>query len=296
MSLKFSKWTGLGNDFVLYEPGQTPEYGAAFTDRVIKLCDRRFGIGADGVVIVTPMDKDGCLVLGDSGVGASVGPAAKSVPNGVDFEMRIFNADGSEAAMCGNATRCVAKYIRSRGLAKDDSTKVFNLHTKSGLVKPALLDDGRVCVDMGLPRNFLGSIKLTADSFDFTAETVSMGNPHAVIFVDDIEKIQLEKWGSVLEVDKQFPDRCNIEFAQVIPAAGAAPTQIRMRVWERGCGVTMACGTGSCATLVAAQRTGRVGVEADVILDGGVLHIKHEEGGPVLMTGPAEEVFRGIID
>ena len=209
--------------------------------------------------------------------------------------MRIFNADGSEAAMCGNATRCVAKYIRSRGLAKDDSTKVFNLHTKSGLVKPALLDDGRVCVDMGLPRNFLGSIKLTADSFDFTAETVSMGNPHAVIFVDDIEKIQLEKWGSILEVDKQFPDRCNIEFAQVIPAEGAAPTQIRMRVWERGCGVTMACGTGSCATLVAAQRTGRVGVEADVVLDGGVLHIKHEEGGPVLMTGPAEEVFKGTI-
>ena len=291
MPINFSKWTGLGNDFVLYEPGQTPEYGAAFTERVIKLCDRRFGIGADGVVIVTPMDKDGCLVLGDTGVGASVGPAAKSVPNGVDFEMRIFNADGSEAAMCGNATRCVAKFIRSRGLAKDDSTKVFNLHTKSGLVKPALLDDGRVCVDMGLPRNFLGSIKLTADSFDFTAETVSMGNPHAVIFVDDIEKIQLEKWGSILEIDSLFPDRCNIEFAQVV-----APTQIRMRVWERGCGVTMACGTGSCATLVAAQRTGRVGVEADVVLDGGVLHIKHEEGGPVLMTGPAEEVFRGIID
>ena len=291
MPINFSKWTGLGNDFVLLEPGQAPEYGAAFTERVIKLCDRRFGIGADGVVIVTPMDKDGCLVLGDSGVGASVGPAAKSVPNGVDFEMRIFNADGSEAAMCGNATRCVAKYIRSRGLAKDDSTKVFNLHTKSGLVKPALLDDGRVCVDMGLPRNFLGSIKLTADSFDFTAETVSMGNPHAVIFVDDIEKIQLEKWGSILEVDSQFPDRCNIEFAQVV-----TPTQIRMRVWERGCGVTMACGTGSCATLVAAQRTGRVGVEADVVLDGGVLHIKHEEGGPVLMTGPAEEVFKGTID
>ena len=290
MPINFSKWTGLGNDFVLYEPGQTPEYGTAFTERVIKLCDRRFGIGADGVVIVTPMDKDGCLVLGDTGVGAGVGPAAKFVPNGVDFEMRIFNADGSEAAICGNATRCVAKYIRSRGLAKDANTKVFNLHTKSGLVKPALLDDGRVCVDMGLPRNFLGSIKLTADSFDFTAETVSMGNPHAVIFVDDIEKIQLEKWGSILEVDKQFPDRCNIEFAQVV-----TPTQIRMRVWERGCGVTMACGTGSCATLVAAQRTGRVGVEADVVLDGGVLHIKHEEGGPVLMTGPAEEVFRGVI-
>ena len=287
MSLIFSKWTGLGNDFVLYEPGQTPEYGAAFTERVIKLCDRRFGIGADGVVIVTPMDNDGCLVLDK----ISDGPVSKAVANGVDFEMRIFNADGSEAAMCGNATRCVAKYIRCRCLAKDDNTKVFNLHTKSGLVKPALLDDGRVCVDMGLPRNFLGSIKLTAESFDFTAETVSMGNPHAVIFVDDIEKIQLEKWGSILEVDSQFPDRCNIEFAQVV-----TPTQIRMRVWERGCGVTMACGTGSCATLVAAQRTGRVGVEADIVLDGGVLHIKHEEGGPVLMTGPAQEVFTGTID
>ena len=286
--MNFSKWTGLGNDFVLLEPGESLDFCNGFEQRVIQLCDRRFGIGADGVVIVTPMDGDGCLVLPQLQGKAS---PSKAVANGIDFEMRIFNADGSEAAMCGNATRCVAKYIRSRGLAKDDNTKVFNLHTKSGLVKPALLDDGRVCVDMGLPRNFLGSIKLTADSFDFTAETVSMGNPHAVIFVDDIEKIQLEKWGSILEVDKQFPDRCNIEFAQVV-----TPTQIRMRVWERGCGVTMACGTGSCATLVAAQRTGRVGVEADVVLDGGVLHIKHEEGGPVLMTGPAEEVFMGKIE
>ena len=283
--MEFSKWTGLGNDFVLLEPGQKVEFGPAFEQEVIRLCDRRFGIGADGVVIVTPMDAEGCLVIDKAGVG----PASKSAPNGVDFEMRIFNADGSEAAMCGNATRCVAKFIVSRGLAKPGQ-KVFNLHTKSGLVKPELLDDGRVCVDMGEPRNFLGTIKLSADCYDFTAETVSMGNPHAVIFVDDIEKIQLEKWGSILEVDKQFPDRCNIEFAQVV-----APTQIRMRVWERGCGVTMACGTGSCATLVAAQRTGRVGAEADIVLDGGTLHIKHEEGGPVLMTGPAQEVFRGTI-
>jgi diaminopimelate epimerase len=276
MNLKFSKWTGLGNDFVLLEPGESLDLGDGFEERIVKLCDRRFGIGADGVVLVTPLEGDGCT-------------------KGVDFEMRIFNADGSEAAMCGNATRCVAKFIVSRRLAKDVGTKVFVLHTKSGLVKPSLLEDGRVCVDMGLPRDFLGSIKLSADSFDFTAETVSMGNPHAVIFVDDIEKIQLEKWGSVLEVDKQFPDRCNIEFAQVLPAEQGAPTQIRMRVWERGCGVTMACGTGSCATLVAAQRTGRVGAEADIILDGGTLHIKHQDGGPVLMTGPATEVFRGTI-
>ena len=302
MFIKFSKWTGLGNDFILLEPGQNLNngtdagagFGTEFTQRVIKLCDRRFGIGADGVVIVTPMDSEGCLVM--DGVASGAGPASKSQANGTDFEMRIFNADGSEAAMCGNATRCVAKYIRSRGLAKSPDTKVFNLHTKSGLVKPALLDDGRVCVDMGDPRNFLGTIKLTADSYDFTAETVSMGNPHAVIFVDDIEKIQLENWGRVLECDKQFPDRCNIEFAQVLPSGQGTPTQIRMRVWERGCGVTMACGTGSCATLVAAQRTGRVGVEADSILDGGTLHIKLENDGPVLMTGPAQEVFRGTID
>ena len=302
MFIKFSKWTGLGNDFILLEPGQNLNngtdagagFGTEFTQRVIKLCDRRFGIGADGVVIVTPMDSEGCLVM--DGVASGAGPASKSQANGTDFEMRIFNADGSEAAMCGNATRCVAKYIRSRGLAKSPDTKVFNLHTKSGLVKPALLDDGRVCVDMGDPRNFLGTIKLTADSYDFTAETVSMGNPHAVIFVDGIEKIQLENWGRVLECDKQFPDRCNIEFAQVLPSGQGTPTQIRMRVWERGCGVTMACGTGSCATLVAAQRTGRVGVEADIILDGGTLHIKHENDGPVLMTGPAQEVFRGTID
>ncbi|WP_173383152.1 diaminopimelate epimerase [Fibrobacter succinogenes] len=302
MFIKFSKWTGLGNDFILLEPGQNLNngtdagagFGTEFTQRVIKLCDRRFGIGADGVVIVTPMDSEGCLVM--DGVASGTGPASKSQANGTDFEMRIFNADGSEAAMCGNATRCVAKYIRSRGLAKSPDTKVFNLHTKSGLVKPALLDDGRVCVDMGDPRNFLGTIKLTADSYDFTAETVSMGNPHAVIFVDDIEKIQLENWGRVLECDKQFPDRCNIEFAQVLPSGQGTPTQIRMRVWERGCGVTMACGTGSCATLVAAQRTGRVGVEADIILDGGTLHIKHENDGPVLMTGPAQEVFQGEIE
>jgi len=285
MSLKFSKWTGLGNDFVLVEPGETFDMtlGADLEKRVIELCDRRFGIGADGVVVVTPLKSSEEYVVAEKDIRAT----SDGKGNGVDFEMRIFNADGSEAAMCGNATRCVAKFIVSRGLGNGTS---FVLHTKSGLIKPTILADERVCVDMGAPREFLGTIKLTAESFDFTGETVSMGNPHTVIFVDDIEKIQLEKWGVILEHDKQFPDRCNIEFAQVVE-----PGKIRMRVWERGCGVTMACGTGSCATLVAAQRTGRVGLESDVVLDGGTLHIKHEEGGPVLMTGPAKECYRGEI-
>ena len=285
MSLKFSKWTGLGNDFVLVEPGETFDMtlGKDLEQRVIELCDRRFGIGADGVVVVTPLKSSEEYVVAEKDIRAT----SDGKGNGIDFEMRIFNADGSEAAMCGNATRCVAKFIVSRGLGNGTS---FVLHTKSGLIKPTILGDGRVCVDMGAPRDFLGTIKLTANAFDFTGETVSMGNPHTVIFVDDINKVELENWGPILEHDKQFPDRCNIEFAQVLE-----PGKIRMRVWERGCGITMACGTGSCATLVAAQRTNRVGLESDVILDGGTLHIKHEEGGPVLMTGPAKECFRGTV-
>lgn len=298
MSLKFSKWTGLGNDFVLVEPGEafdmTP--GEALEQRVEKLCDRRFGIGADGVVVVTPLASGAEYEVGERDVRAH---CDWNQGNGVDFEMRIFNADGSEAAMCGNATRCVAKFIVSRGLGAGTQ---FVLHTRSGLIKPTILDaansDALVCVDMGAPRDFLGSIKLKTGTLDgskegsqeFTAETVSMGNPHAVIFVDDIEAVDLEKLGPVFENDAQFPDRCNIEFAQVV-----AEGKIRMRVWERGCGITMACGTGSCATLVAAQRTGRAGLESDIILDGGTLHIKHEEGGSVLMTGPAKEVFQGEV-
>ena len=288
MSLKFSKWTGLGNDFVLVEPGEAFDMtlGADLEKRVIELCDRRFGIGADGVVVVTPLSSSAEYVVAEKDVRKDVDWSKPG--NGIDFEMRIFNADGSEAAMCGNATRCVAKFVVSRGLGNGTS---FVLHTKSGLIKPTILGDGRVCVDMGAPRDFLGTIKLTANTFDFTGETVSMGNPHTVIFVDDIDKVELESWGPVLEHDKQFPDRCNIEFAQVLE-----PGKIRMRVWERGCGITMACGTGSCATLVAAQRTNRVGLESDVILDGGTLHIKHEEGGPVLMTGPAKECFTGSYE
>lgn len=285
MSFKFSKWTGLGNDFVLVEPSESFDMtlGKDLEQRVIELCDRRFGIGADGVVVVTPLKSSEEYVVAERDIRAT----SDGKGNGIDFEMRIFNADGSEAAMCGNATRCVAKFIVSRGLGNGTS---FVLHTKSGLIKPTILADGRVCVDMGVPRDFLGTIKLTANTFDFTGETVSMGNPHTVIFVDDIDKVELESWGPILEHDKQFPDRCNIEFAQVLE-----PGKIRMRVWERGCGITMACGTGSCATLVAAQRTNRVGLESDIILDGGTLHIKHEEGGPVLMTGPAKECFTGCV-
>jgi len=256
--MRFGKWSGLGNDFIFPEPGETVEISA-----VPRLCDRRFGIGGDGVILIRPL-------------------------GGADFEMKIYNADGSEAAMCGNATRCAAKFIISRKLGEG---RVFHLHTLSGIVSPELLDDGQVRVDMGLPREFLGDVCLAADGQSFLAVTVSMGNPHAVIFTKDVSSVPLEKWGPVLEHDPLFPDRCNIEFAQVL-----APGRIRMRVWERGCGITSACGTGSCATLAAAQKRGLCGKEADIVLDGGTLHIEHTPGRSVFMTGPAREIFRGEIE
>jgi len=254
--MKFGKWSGLGNDFVIVEAEDASGINA------VRWCDRRKGIGADGVVIVTPLGGD-------------------------DFGMRIINSDGSEAAMCGNASRCVAKFILSRGLGTGGK---FALHTLSGIVRTEVRADGTVTVDMGQARPFLGSIWLTAAGRKFSAETVSMGNPHAVIFVDDISAVELEKWGPVLEHDAQFPDRCNIEFAQML-----GPDRIRMRVWERGCGVTAACGTGSCATLVAAQKCRNAAAEAEIILDGGSLFIRRENAGHVFMTGSADEVFTGEI-
>ena len=253
--MKFSKWTGLGNDFIFPEPGEPVVISA-----VPRLCDRRFGIGGDGVVIIRPL-------------------------GGTDFEMRIYNSDGSEAAMCGNATRCAAEFIVSRGLGQGPR---FHLHTLSGIVSPEILPDGRVRVDMGRPREFLGEQTLTADTRTFAATTVSMGNPHAVIFTEDVAAVPLADWGPQLEHAAVFPDRCNIEFAQIL-----APDRIRMRVWERGCGITSACGTGSCATLVAAQKRGLCGEAADLVLDGGILHIAHSPGGSVFMTGPAVELFTG---
>lgn len=254
--MKFSKWSGLGNDFIFVSPEEAKNIDA------VALCNRRFGIGADGVIIISPL-------------------------GGNDFSMRIINSDGSEAAMCGNASRCAAKYIYNNRLVDG---KRFKLHTISRTVETEVLDDGRVCVDMGEPGTFLGTITLAVPGQVFRAETVSMGNPHAVIFVDDINKIELEKWGALLECDAQFPDRCNIEFAQVIDE-----NRIRMRVWERGCGVTAACGTGSCATMVAACKCGLVGENANIVLDGGVLNISYRAGGHVFMTGEAKQIFTGEI-
>ena len=212
--MKISKWHGLGNDFILTELSKSSSFD--IRGAVERLCDRHFGVGADGVVTIRHL-------------------------SGNAFEMRIYNADGTEPEMCGNATRCVGLYIKRRMLARGDE---FELRTKGGIVRPKVLENGTVRVDMGEPRLLRGEIpvagnpaeqarevKLRADGRDFTAFCVSMGNPHAVIFVPDIEAVELEKWGPVLECDPQFPKKINVEFVEV-----RSPGMVRMRVWERGCG------------------------------------------------------------
>ena len=272
--MKISKWHGLGNDFILTEHSKSSSFDIGVA--VERLCDRHFGVGADGVVTIRHL-------------------------SGNAFEMRIYNADGTEPEMCGNATRCVGLYIKRRMLARGDE---FELRTKGGIVRPKVLENGTVRVDMGEPRLLRGEIpvagnpaeqarevKLRADGRDFTAFCVSMGNPHAVIFVPDIEAVELEKWGPVLECDPQFPKKINVEFVEV-----RSPGMVRMRVWERGCGITMACGTGSCATAVAGHLSGRTGSCVTVLLDGGELLVEHSAAdNHVYMTGPAVEVFRGEL-
>ncbi len=245
---KFTKWQGLGNDFVIIDLAPDERFDAR---SAIQLCDRHFGIGADGVATLRQL-------------------------NGNAYEMRIYNSDGSEPEMCGNATRCVGMH-----LGRD-----LELHTKAGIIRPKVLGNGRVRVDMGTPKLIEKEACLRYGEREFTACRISMGNPHAVIFVPDIQTIELETWGAAFECDPMFPDKTNVEFVEVIN-----PGLMRMRVWERGCGVTMACGTGSCAAGVAGVLTGRTSRNVTVLLDGGELAIEYFDH--VFMTGPATEVFRG---
>lgn len=281
MQLKFEKWNGLGNDFVIVNGAE--EVIEDYAKTAAEVCDRHFGIGADGLVILFPCDQEG-----------------------IDFEMRIFNSDGSEAEMCGNATRCIAKYIASNQLSDKKELRIL---TKAGVIIPALVDmaDGSVGVrvNMGKPRltpseipviseteEMIVAQPITAGEDTFYMTTVSMGNPHCVIFVDDITKIALAEVGPKLETHERFPRKINVEFAEVLDRK-----HIRMRVWERGAGITLACGTGSCATIVAAVLNDKTERQAEIILDGGTLHLDWaEEDGNVYMTGPATKVFTGIYE
>lgn len=274
--IRFTKMHGAGNDYIYIDIREqalnAPERCAQFW------CDRHCGIGADGIVLI-----------GDSQTA--------------DFSMRIFNADGSEAEMCGNACRCVGKYVYEKGLTEQ---KNITIETLSGIkaVSLCIVENivRSVTVEMGIPtfhnKDFVATEdgSLTEGLFNlcgvnYKGTFVCMGNPHLVIFVNNIASIPLEKVGPILEYHPLFPQRCNIEFAEII-----SRKSIRVRVWERGSGITQACGTGACATAVAAILQNKTEREVDVTLDGGELSIQWlTNNGPVLMTGPAQIVFEGEI-
>ena len=273
--MQFSKWHGLGNDFIIIDGFKTTIEN--YSQMAVAMCDRHFGIGADGLVTVLPSQTG-------------------------DFKMQIINSDGSEAAMCGNATRCVARYLYENGFT---GKTCIDLETKAGIVRPELIFADQVIrsvrVDMGEPRLERRHIpmtgnpddhcinqKMTVQGQDYYITAVSMGNPHAVVFVEDVLKINLPTVGPLLETHSCFPGKANIEFAQIIDA-----DTIKMRVWERGAGITMACGTGSCATLVASVINKKTKRQATLQLAGGDLFIEWADDNHVYMTGPAQEVFRG---
>ena len=261
--MKFTKMQGLGNDYVYIncfeETVDNP------SDLSIRISDRHFGIGSDGLVLICPCDT-------------------------ADFEMRMFNADGSEAEMCGNASRCIGKYVFERGLTqKTDIT----LKTKAGIKRLTVRDENgkaaSVRVDMGIPE--IGSLgeTLCAGGNSYVFTRVSMGNPHAVIFVNDADIYDVHSIGKMIENHPLFPNRTNVEFATIMD-----PGHIRMRVWERGSGETLACGTGACATLVAAAANGLTEKKAVLKLNGGDLVIEWKDG-IVYQEGPAEFVFDGFL-
>ncbi|WP_303023130.1 diaminopimelate epimerase [Duncaniella muris] len=273
--ISFTKMHGIGNDYIYINcmesvPDRLPELAE-------EMSDRHFGVGGDGIVLICPSDK-------------------------ADFRMRMFNNDGSEARMCGNASRCIAKYVHDHKLT--DKTCI-SLETLSGIKVLSLNmspsgEVESVTVDMGEPELNAGLVPVRSTAEKMVEEpvatscgevrvtAVSMGNPHGVVFVDRIEDVPFETLGPELEKHSMWPDRANIEFLQII-----SPSEARMRVWERGTGETLACGTGACASAVAAALTGRCGREVTIHLRGGDLHIRWADNGHVMMTGGATEVFEG---
>ncbi len=277
-TFRFTKMHGAGNDYIYVDC--TEKMLTDINETARKVSDRHFGIGSDGLVLICKSDK-------------------------ADFRMDMYNSDGSQAEMCGNATRCVGKYVHDKGLT--DKTTI-TLETLAGIkiLELNLGDDGTVKtvrVNMGAPELVPKNIPIDSEKDRFIMEPVevcgkeykvtgvSMGNPHAVTYIDDTDSLEIEKIGPEFETHKLFPKKINTEFAQIVDR-----NTIKMRVWERGAGETLACGTGACATLVASTLNGFVDGEADLVLLGGTLHIKWDkDDNNVYMTGPAEFVFDGEI-
>ncbi len=276
--IRFTKMHGIGNDYIYINclekmPSDLPRLA-------VEMSDRHFGVGGDGIVLICPSDK-------------------------ADFKMRMFNNDGSEARMCGNASRCIARYLHDNHLTDKN---VINLETLSG-IKVLSLNLGTDCevesvtVDMGepilhpsiIPVNFNGDKMVeqpvATSCGDVKVTAISMGNPHGVIFVDRLADVPFDVLGPELECHPIWPDRANIEFVEVV-----TPSEVKMRVWERGTGETLACGTGACATTVAAALTGRTGRDITVHLRGGDLNVRWGDDNHVYMTGGATKVFEGVYE
>ena len=282
--MKFTKMHGCGNDYVYVDC--TEHMLANPSAAAIAVSDRHFGVGGDGLILICPSDK-------------------------ADFRMAMYNADGSEGSMCGNGIRCVAKFVYDKGLT-DKTT--LNIETKAGIKTLELtVEDGKVSlvqVNMGMPDFRAEAVPVvglgrevpglgegvvgqtvTVAGKPWTMTCLSMGNPHAVVWVDDVASLPLEQIGPAFEHAPYFPDRVNTEFVQVLN-----DHEINMRVWERGSGETLACGTGACASVAACYLNGRTGTQVMVHLRGGDLAVELGEDGCIYMTGPATTVFEGEIN
>ena len=273
-TVRFAKMQGIGNDYVYLETfGKFPRNAPALARAI---SDRHFGVGGDGMVLI--------------------GPSARA-----DFSMRIFNADGSEAEMCGNAIRCVGKYVYDRSMTKKTSLSIdtpagirfLSLLLKGNTVSAVRVDMGEPVFDanripMAIPEALFINRKIVIDDVLYHATAVSMGNPHLVVPVPDVDALDLARIGPQFENHSLFPKRINTEFVQVV-----SPNMVRVRVWERGSGETLACGTGACATVAACARAQLTGREVTVRLTGGDLLIEWHTNGTLFMTGPATHVFDG---
>ncbi|MDR0872722.1 MAG: diaminopimelate epimerase [Prevotellaceae bacterium] len=276
--MKFTKMHGAGNDYI-YINGFAEDVSLATEDFIKRVSDRHFGIGSDGVVLILPSET-------------------------CDFRMQMFNSDGSEAEMCGNASRCVGKYVYDKGLTDKQNfsletkagVKILQLNTENGVVKTVRVDMGEpileaVKIPVIAEKSPVINLPLEIDGKTHFITCVSMGNPHAVVFQKDIENFEIEKIGAKFENNPIFPRRTNTEFVEIV-----SPQLLKMRVWERGAGETLACGTGACASLVAAVLNGFSDRKATLKLLGGDLQIEwNEADNHVYMTGEAAFVFEGEV-
>lgn len=281
MKIVFFKMHGTGNDYIYIDVIENPLIPEDMPATSIKLCNRHFGIGADGIVLILPSDNADC-------------------------KMRMYNSDGSEGNMCGNAIRCIAKYIHEKGYVKDEC---ITIETLSGIKKIWISkteDSTTLCqVDMGKPifdpkhipaistKDIIVNEKILINNSIYHITCLSMGNPHCVVFVDDLENLDINKIGPLFENNNRFPSRVNTEFVRVL-----SNNEISMRVWERGSGETLSCGTGACAAAVASILNNYCEYDEDITIHliGGILNVKYNKDSNVYLKGPAEYVYSGEID